>query len=84
MGHIRPFTLRGLLDFLHLQNLRVLHVEGYSLDTVQELRFLDMILSKFIPLSSGFIVMAEKPRKPLGANLERRNLRSHGFKTSPE
>lgn len=60
VGHIRPFTLRGLLDFLHFQNLEVLQVEGYSLDIMQELRFLDKILSKFTPLSSGFIAMAEK------------------------
>ncbi len=61
VGHIRPFTLRGLLDFFDLHSLRVIHFEGYSLDLMRRFQFLDRLGSRFPSLASGFIVLAEKP-----------------------
>lgn len=60
VGHIRPFTLHGLLDFLSLHGLRVIQIEGYCLDLPKGFGFIDSLLSRFPPVASGFIILAAK------------------------
>ena len=62
VGHIRLFTLSGLVDFVNLHALTLLKVQGYSLESVRNLGFLDRFLSNFPSLASGFIVLLEKKR----------------------
>jgi len=60
VGHIRLFTLPGLSDFVNLHGLTLLRIQGYSLEFVRNLRFLDRFFSNFPSLASGFIVLLEK------------------------
>ena len=58
VGHVRAFTLRGLLDFLALHNLVVVELQGYGLESVKRFRYSEACLAKFPALASGFIVLA--------------------------
>jgi len=60
VGHIRLFTLQALNDFINLHDLIQLRLEGYSLEFVRQLRFLDRFFCNFPSMASGFIVLLEK------------------------
>jgi len=60
VGHIRLFTLPGLCDFITLHHLTLLRVQGYRLEFVRRLRFIERVFSNFPSLASGFIVLLEK------------------------
>ncbi len=60
VGHLRLFTLRGLIDFLGIHGFRVLSLEGYPLELLARLWMLESALSKFTSLASGFIVLCER------------------------
>ena len=60
VGHIRLFTLQGLVDFVNLHGLTLIQVDGYALEFVRKLQFLDRFFSKFPSFASGFVVLLEK------------------------
>ena len=60
VGHIRLFTLLSLCDFVALHHLTLLRVQGYRLEFVRRLRFLERFFSNFPSLASGFIALLEK------------------------
>ena len=70
VGHLRLFTLAGLIEFLSLHGLKNMTVEGYYLDFHPKLWLLDAVMSKFTSLASGFIVLCQRreartqPRSP--------------------
>ncbi len=63
VGHLRLFTLGGLIDFLSLHDLQVITIEGYRLELIAKLWLLETSMSKFTSLASGFIALSQK-RKP--------------------
>jgi len=60
VGHIRLFTFQGLVDFIDLHGLTLVRVEGYALEFVRKLQFLDRFFSNFPSFASGFIVLLQK------------------------
>jgi len=60
VGHIRLFTFQGLLDFIDLHGLTLLSVQGYALEFVRKLQFLDRLFSNFPSFASGFVVLLQK------------------------
>jgi len=59
VGHLRLYTLGGLVDLLNLHGLRVIAVEGYALELLSSLWLVDVVMSKFVSLASGFIVLCK-------------------------
>ena len=60
VGHIRLYTLPGLSDFLGLHGLVLTRVQGYNLEFVKRLSFLDRFFSHFPTLASGFVALCVK------------------------
>ena len=60
VGHIRVFTHRALVDFIILHGFRPISLEGYRTEGLRRLLAIDNAFSRFPPLASGIIALAEK------------------------
>lgn len=60
VGHLRLFTLAGLLDFLGYHRFETLKVEGYPLELLGRLMMMDKLFSKVPSIASGFIVLVRR------------------------
>jgi SAM-dependent methyltransferase len=63
VGHLRLFTLGGLVDFLQLHRLTIVSIEGYRLELLGKVAPLEKVMSKFTPLASGFIALVQKKKE---------------------
>jgi len=58
-GHLRLFTYKSIINLISMYNFKIIKTEGYNFP-MGALGKLDIMLSKFPRIASGFVIVAKK------------------------